>query len=425
MIIMRRLNDYHAVLPRCLAPALRAALSRAPAVVLIGAGQTGKTTLARELVGEARGYVTLDDVEMAERAERDPDTLLDGPGLVTIDEVQRSPRLLLAIKQRVDRNRQAGQFLLIRSSNPALLGRVSESLADRALYKTLMPMTCSERAGGGGCGPWGTLLTSPRDLRGRAVQRMDWRKAALSGGLPPAAVARDAQTRMEWLDRYVRTHLERNLQTLSTIEHLAAFRRLLRTVALRMGRLMNQSDMGRDAGLSQPTAHRYLALVEASHLLYRLPAYTVRQTKRLISAPRLFLCDTGLACFLAGLHTPDELASSDIAGSILENLVLGDLLVWKETLTPAPEVLCWRTSTGKAVAFVIESEGVLVPVEVKAGRRPRLHDANGLDAFLDEYADCAPHGILVHTGDTVEPLSSRVWAVPLSLALGVANDGAP
>jgi hypothetical protein len=252
---------------------------------------------------------------------------------------------------------------------------------------------------------------------------MDWRAAAVGGGFPPAVLARDAPTRTEWLDGYVKTYLERDLQMLSTIEHLADFRRLLRIAALRTGRLMNQSDMARDAGLAQPTAHRYLALLEASHLLHRLPAYAVNRTKRLIKAPRLFLGDTGLACFLAALHTSGQLAASDMAGFILENLVLGDLLAWCETVTPAPEVLYWRTTAGKEVDFVIEREGRLMPVEVKSAGRPRLDDTQGLNAFLDEYPDEARHGILIHTGDVTERLSPRIWAVPLSLALGVTPEG--
>jgi hypothetical protein len=424
MNIIHVMNDFHSPLDRCLTPGLRGALSRSPVVVLTGARQTGKTTLARDILGKRRAYVTLDDVEMADRAEREPDTLLDTSSPLTIDEVQRSPGLLLAIKRRVDRKRQPGQFLLTGSSNLALLGQVSESLAGRAVYKTLMPMTCSEKNGSGGCGPWSELMKSPGDFRDRRARPMDWRQAAVSGGLPPAALARDTQTRTEWLDGYVKTYLERDLQMLSTIEHLADFRRLLRLAALRTARLINQSDLARDAGLSQPTAHRYLGLLEASHLLHRLPAYAVNRSKRLVKAPRLFLCDTGLACFLAGLHTSGQLAASDLAGFILENLVLADLLAWRETLTPAPEVLYWRTTTGKEVDFVIEREGLLMPVEVKAAGRPRLSDTSGLNAFLDEYPESAPHGLLLHTGDAVEALSPRIWAIPLSVALGITDGSA-
>ena len=414
------MNNNHSVLSRSLVPAIKAALSRSPVVVLTGARQTGKTTLARDILGKDRTYVTLDDIEMVERSEREPDALLDTIKPLTIDEVQRSPGLLLAIKRRVDRKRQAGQFLLTGSANLALLGKVSESLAGRAVYKTLMPMTPAELAGTGACGPWDVLLSNPSSFRDDRSRRMDWRNAVLSGGFPRAARASDVEARTEWLNGYVKTYLERDLQMLSTIEHLADFRRLLRMVALRTAKLMNQNEMARDAGLSQPTAHRYLALLETSNLLYRLPAYAVNRTKRLIKAPRLFLCDTGLTCFLAGLHTPQQLSASDLAGSMLENLVLVALLAWRETQTPGPEVLYWRTVAGRKVDFVIELEGRLTPIEVKTSSRPRLDDTHGLNAFLDEYPDSAAHGILIYAGDTVERLTPRIWAIPLSLALGAS-----
>ncbi len=415
------MNDNHLVLGRCLAPNLRSALERTPVVVLTGARQTGKTTLARDVVGEGRTYITLDNLDTAERAEREPDALLDTERPLTIDEVQRSPSLLHAIKRCVDRRRQPGRFLLTGSANLALMGKVSESLAGRAVYKTLMPMTVAETAGRGLCGIWDLIRTDPSALPRGPFPPFEWADAAVAGGFPPSALEPNADARVEWFDGYVRTYLERDLQTLSTIEHLADFRRLLRFLALRTGKLMNQSELARDAGLAQPTAHRYLALLETSHLLVRLPAYAVNRTKRLIKAPRLFLCDSGLACFLAGLHSPARLKAADLSGFIVENLVLADLLAWRETKTPRPEVLYWRTASGQEVDFVVEGDGHLMPIEVKASSRARLEDTNGLLAFIDEYPETAPHAILLYGGRTVERLSGRIWAVPLSLALGMAT----
>lgn len=421
MISIHAMNDIHRNLERCLAPSLRAALRRTPVVVLTGARQTGKTTLVRNWAGKDRRYLTLDDLDTLERAEREPDALLDSDRPMTLDEVQRSPSLLHAIKRRVDLRRNPGQFLLTGSANLALMGKISESLAGRAVYKTLLPMTAAEKAGRGACGIWEVLCKTPSALSRESCPPFDWRKAAVRGGFPPAALGADADARAEWFDGYVRTYLERDLQTLSTIEHLADFRRLLRFAALRTGKLMNQSDLARDAGLSQPTAHRYLGLLETSHILVRLPAYSVNRSKRLVKAPRLFLCDSGLACFLAGLHTADLLGASDQAGFMLENLVLGELLAWRETRTIRPEVLYWRTTSGQEVDFVIEDGGRLTPIEVKAATRVRLDDARGLSAFLAEYPAAASHGILLYAGRTVERLAERVWAVPLSLALGTAN----
>lgn len=394
-------------------------MARSPVVVLTGARQTGKTTLARDILGRGRVYRTLDDMASLEQAQREPDSLVSARQPVTVDEIQRSPDLLLAIKRRVDERRSPGQFLLTGSANLALLARVSETLAGRAVYKTLMPLTGSELAGAGGCGRWSELVQNAEPLESKAAEKHDWAGAILAGGLPPAALSTGAAARTEWFDGYVRTYLERDLQQLASIDNLPDFRRLLRIAALRTGRIVNQSDMARDAGLSQPTAHRYLNLLEASHLLFRLPAYAVNRTKRLIKAPRLFLADPGLACFLAGIHTALQLKASDMFGFLLENLVLGDLLAWRETQTPAPEILYWRTTSGTEVDFVIEHRGMLVAVEVKATAQPRLDHARGLIAFSEEYRKTCRFGILLHTGRDASRLAKSVWSIPLASALGL------
>jgi predicted AAA+ superfamily ATPase len=188
---------------------------------------------------------------------------------------------------------------------------------------------------------------------------------------------------------------------------------------MRTGKLMNQSDIARDAGLAQATAHRYFGLLEVSYLLARVPAYAVNATKRMVKSPRLFMVDTGLACHLAGIATAEQALASDMLGFLAENLVLQDLYAWRETRMPKPEILYWRTTSGKEVDFVIEAGDALLPVEVKISRRARLDDTHGLRAFLDDYPGKAQHGILVYAGETVERLTSKIWAVPFSVALGL------
>jgi hypothetical protein len=420
MIIIHGMNKLAPPLPRYLTAEVERALREFPVVVLTGARQTGKSTLARDLIGgPARDYRTLDDLDLLERAQADPDALVSSSRPLTLDEVQRSPGLLLAIKRAVDKGRRPGRFLLTGSANLALLGKVSETLAGRAIYKVLMPFTCSERLGRGGAGRWDDILGEPGQLEGEHPPFARWPEFALAGGFPPATLAPSPEARATWLEGYVQTYLERDVQALSAIEHLVDFRRLMRILALRSGKVMNQSEMARDAGLPQATAHRYLNLLDASHLLYRVPAYAVNRTKRLIKSPRLFFCDPGLATALAGAHSHREMERAGIAGAMLENLVLADLCTWREAGSPKPEILWWRTASGEEVDFVVERGERLVPIEVKASGRPRPGDIRHLHAFLDEYAGLATHGILLHTGTRAERLSQRVWAIPLALALGV------
>jgi predicted AAA+ superfamily ATPase len=178
----------------------------------------------------------------------------------------------------------------------------------------------------------------------------------------------------------------------------------MRAACLRMGQIVNQTELGRDVALPQPTVHRYLNLLETSYLLVRLPAYAVNRTKRLIKAPKLYWADVGLAMHLAGLREP--------GGAHLENLVLHDLLSWRDGRTARAEILYWRTASGEEVDLVVETDGRLLPIEVKATSRPRLKDAAHLRAFRQEYGDAARVGLLLHTGEAVEWLLPDVLAVP-------------
>jgi hypothetical protein len=398
---------------------VREALSSFPVVVVTGARQTGKSTLIRYLLGPpGREYRTLDDLDLLERASREPESVVGSGRPLTLDEIQRSPELLLAIKRAVDDGGRPGQFLLSGSANLALMGRVSETLAGRAVYLTLHPLTLGERAGKGTAAAWETLLEDPSRMEGEHPPITALAEKLLAGGFPAPALAAKASDRLRWFDGYVRTYVERDLQALASIHNLVDFRRLMRAAVLRSGNVMNQSELARDVGLPQATAHRYLDLLETSCLLHRLPAYAVNRTKRLIKAPKLYFCDTGLAAFLAAVRSGPELARSNLGGALLENLVLTDLLAWREQQLPRPEVLYWRTTAGDEIDLVIETPDRLLPVEVKAASRVRQGDLKSLRVFLEQYDSLAPHGIVLYGGRAAEQLGKRIWAIPLSAVLG-------
>ena len=398
-------------LPRLVGPSLEQRLRVMPAVVVTGARQTGKSTLAHDLTPGNRLYFSLDDLDVLDLARRDPDALLEGDQAVTLDEVQREPDLLHAVKRAIDRVRRPGRYLLTGSANLLLMRRVSESLAGRASYLTLRPMTRREQTGSGQCGIWDQLLSAPetdwpdivREQAGGSHE--DWKALARRGGFPTPALELDRDVDREvWFDGYVRTYLERDLQALSSISALPDFRRLMRVACLRMGQLVNQTDLGRDVALPQSTVHRYLNLLETSYLLVRLPAYAVNRTKRLIKSPKLYWGDTGVA-----LHLTQE---TEPRGAHLENLVLQDLMAWRDSRIERAELFYWRTSVGEEVDFVVETGNNLLPIEVKATARPRLRDAAHLRTFRSEYGEMSKPGLLLHTGDLVDWLTPDVLAAP-------------
>src|SRR5262249_13507153 len=174
----------------------------------------------------------------------------------------------------------------------------------------------------------------------------------------------------------------------------------MRATSLRLGQLVNQTELGRDAALPQPTVHRWLNLLEVSYLLVRLPAYAVNRTKRLIKTPKIYWGDTGVALHLAEEERP--------TGAYLENLVLHDLLAWRDARLERAELSYWRTSIGEEVDFVVESGGKLLPIEVKATTRPRLADTAHLRTFRAEYGKKACAGLLLHTGDLLDWLAPDV-----------------
>ncbi len=380
-----------------------------PAVVVTGARQTGKSTLVQELTPGPRRYLSFDDLDVVDAARRDPEVLVGGSEPVTLDEVQREPAVLRTVKQAIDRQRMPGRFLLTGSANLLLMRQVSESLAGRASYLVLSPMTRREQQGRGQGGIWGDLLDSDEQHWPEIVARQpdepeDWKEVALRGGFPvPALELGTPEERAIWFDGYVTTYLERDLQDLSAVSALSDFRRLMRAACLRLGGMINKTDLARDVALPQTTVHRYLNLLETSLLLVRIPAYAVNRTKRLIKSPKLYWADTGLV-----LH----LAQTAPSGVHLENLVLADLLAWRATRTGHTEVCYWRTTVGAEVDFVVEAGDRLLPIEVKSTPRPTLRDIRHLRAFRAEYPETARPGLLLHTGTAVEWLAPDILAAP-------------
>jgi len=404
------------LLPRQLTAYIERSLSLFPVVVMTGARQTGKSTLARQAEAfAARRYVTLDTALNRELAMREPRALIgeaatDG---LTIDEVQRTPELLLSIKELVDTRRVNGRFLLTGSANLLLLRNVSESLAGRARYLTLWPMTRREQLGLATSGIWSELLAHTRgewpELVGaQNVPTEPWQSLAARGGYPAPALLNSGQhtnaDRQELFAGYTQTYLERDLRDLAAIDSLVDFQRLMRAICLRLGAILNQSDLARDVGIPRSTLQRYLNLLEVSYQLVRVEPYAVNRTKRLVKSPKIYWSDTGLALHLSGENKP--------AGAHLENVVLTDLLAWRETDAARPSILYWRTATGEEVDFVIERHGKLLAVEVKATANPGYNDTKGLRLFLEEYGSDALGGILLHGGEETYWISEGVLAAP-------------
>jgi len=396
-------------LERELTPRLQRALGQMPVVVLSGLRQTGKSTMLQKEVGLAKGrvYRTLDDFATLTAAQANPEALLEDAAI--IDEVQRCPELLLALKRSVDAKRQAGRYILSGSANLALLSRVSETLAGRALYCTLHPMTRREIRGQIDHPPFVIeFIRSPRLPRG-ARQPVSEREV-LAGGLPPACLG--TADPVEWFRGYVQTYVERDVRQLSQITDLVAFRVLAQLAALRTGQVLVISTLARDAKLSAATAGRYVALLEASFLIRRLPPFLKNRSSRLIKSPKLYVVDSGLGAHLAGVTEITTGADGLMRGALFETYAAQNLAALLEAHLPDAQLTYWHEQGRYEVDFVIESGVNVVAIEVKAATRWSEADLAGLRAFVDRTPACVA-AVLAYNGREAVKLDGKFWAIPL------------
>jgi predicted AAA+ superfamily ATPase len=400
---------------RDLTTSIAAALDDLPVVVLTGMRQTGKSTLLRsEAALAGRHYLTLDDFAQLQAVRSDPDAFLEGKDPLTIDEAQRAPELLIAVKRAVDRDRRPGRFLLSGSADLSLLAGVSETLAGRAVYLTLRPFSLRELR----------VRTEepaflPRFFREGKLPR----KAAepvrpgeiLAGGLPPVALAQVRDPSL-WFRGFVQTYLERDVRDLAEVGDLPAFRRFLQLAALRTGQMLNTSELGRDAKLPATTAGRWLSLLETSYAVARLPPFLGNRASRLIKAPKLYAGDAGLAAHLAGVEDLAPAADEPLRGPLYETWVAHNLGSILEAHLPGARLSYWNVQGRHEVDFVVEVGRDCLAIEVKAAARWTEKSLAGLRAFLAATPRCRA-AVLAHNGSDAVKLGDRLFALPLGLLL--------
>lgn len=397
---------------REMSPTIHHALQEMPVVVLTGMRQVGKSTLLRQdPLLKRRRYVSLDDFAQLEAAQRDPEAFVRSDEPLTIDEAQRCPELLVAIKQEVDRRRRPGWFLLSGSANFSLLQGVSESLAGRSVSLTLHPFSRRECLGEAHRPPFVKRFFETPHLPGKIDAPPVQAEDLLKGGMPSVCLEpkRDA---LLWFKGFEQTYLERDVRDLLRLTDLVGFRRLLRLAALRTGKLLVVSELARDAQLTVATATRYLSVIEASFVLHRVPPCLTNKTSRLIKSPKMLSTDAGLACYLAGIHTAEVLEHDDMRGALYETYVAQNLM----GLWPEARLAYWHIQGRHEVDFVIESGRDSLAIEVKAGNRWTDREVGGLSAFLSQAPRCRA-GILAYNGKTAARLGDRLWAIPLGLLL--------
>ena len=404
------------LLPRFLAPVVREALTDTPVVCVVGPRQSGKTTLVQHLAPD-RAFFSLDENNYYQTASLDPSGFVAAlPDAVTVDEVQRVPALLPAIKRAVDRSRRPGRFLLTGSANLLLLPTVTESLAGRMEIVQLQPLTEAEKEHKNGRFLMALLQGALKpNIRPETTTAGPTLAERLVAGGYPEPLTRSPVRARQWHRQYLRGIIERDVREVARVRDARELARMLELLALRSAQLFNASNLANDLGVHRETVEHYVTVLERLFLVRRLPAWHRNTAKRLIRSPKVHLLDSGLAATLADLTVADWLNNRDRMGNLLESFVVQQLSAQAAWTDPDLRFWHYRDKDRVEVDAVITRGRKTWGIEVKAAASVTSRDGRGLARLADQCGKDFERGILFYEGRDIFPLTDkRMLAVPLS-----------
>lgn len=397
-------------------PIVETALADTRVVLIAGPRQAGKTTLARQFSGPDRAYLTLDDAGALSAAKADPVGFVRGLNRAVIDEVQRAPELILAIKESVDRDDAPGRFLLTGSANLATVPAIADSLAGRMAVVPLLPFAQSE------------IRSTPGHLLDRlfageepatgedAIFGDDLLETVLRGGYPEVLRRATPARRVAWLEDYVALILDRDVRDIANIDQLDRLPRLLDVLAEHAGQLVNHSSFGAALGLSSVTAQKYVAILERLFLIRTLAPWSNNRLSRLIKTPKLHFLDTGLLASLREDVSEALRENRTRYGALLESFVVSELLKLASWSDRRFSFSHYRTKDQDEVDVVIEDRrGRIVGIEVKASATVKTEDFRGLRQLQEAVGGRFVRGLVLHDHDRVTPFGEKLQAAPLSI----------
>ena len=414
------MNAPQKLYPRLIAARVVEALSDTPVVLMAGPRQAGKTTLARQIAVQHPDlrYFTLDDELTLLAVREDPVGMIRRLDRAIIDEIQRVPSLLLAIKKTIDEDRRPGRFLLTGSAQLMTLPTVADSLAGRMETLTLLPLSQSELHGA--TSNWldqvfaGHLPQLSTVLVGDALVDAVW-----GGGYPEALSRTTPRRRTAWARQYLEALVQRDVRDVAGIERLDPLPRFLRALAQLSGQMCNYSQLGGQVGLDHKTAARYVGVFEQMYLLRRVEVWASNRLNRLVKTPKIQFIDSGLLSSLVDF-TP-ALARRDRPrfGKLLETFVYGELLKQTTTAEGDYQLLYYRDHDQFEVDLIVENAGgQLVGVEIKSAASVTAGDLRGLKRLASVAGDQFEMGVILYDGTETLPLGERLWAAPLSTLWG-------
>ena len=400
--------------PRFVERRVREALDDTRVVLVSGPRQSGKTTLAQQIASDAMPFITLDDATTLRAASTDPVGFVRGFDRVVIDEVQRAPDLILAIKTAVDADSRPGRFLLTGSADLMTLPRVADSLAGRMAIVRLLPLAQAELRGALPDFLDRAFAGQPPTFRTPVVGN-SLVETVLTGGYPEALTRSGWRRRRDWHLDYVEAIVQRDVRDIARIEQLGSMPRLLRILAGHSGQLVNYSGFGAPLGMNHVTTRKYVGILENLFLVHTLLPWYTNALKRVTKLPKLHFLDAGLLASLKGL-TPERLRLDRTPfGPLLETFVLGELLKLASWAEDRYAFSHFRDKDRNEVDIVIEDGlGRIVGVEVKASATVSQGDFAGLSRLATATRDSFALGLVLYDHEYTVPFGERMFAAPLS-----------
>jgi predicted AAA+ superfamily ATPase len=369
---------------RSLTPYIQQMAKKYPVVTLLGPRQSGKTTLVRSAFPH-KVYVNMEDAENRALAALDPKAFMQRyPEGAIFDEVQRTPHLLSYIQVRVDELDQKGMFILTGSHQAELHSAVAQSLAGRTSILRLLPLSLSEMRNANITDSLETIM--------------------LKGGYPK--IYKENLPISNAYSSYCQTYVERDVRQILQIKDIIQFERFIKLTASRIGQLINYASLAADVGVSAMTIKEWIAVLEATYILVRLEPYFENFGKRMIKSPKIYFTDTGLACYLLGIDTPEQLVHDPLYGNVFENWVILELMKGRYNQGIDPRFYFYRDVSGKEVDLLMQQGSSLIPIEIKSSKTFSTSFLEGLHYFHEQAPKRAVGGIIIYGGDQTQQLGT-------------------
>ncbi|WP_446830931.1 ATP-binding protein [Candidatus Foliamicus sp.] len=390
------------------------ALTDTPVVLIVGPRRAGKTTLVKKMGEAGRSYITLDDQTVLQAAQSDPAGFIRGLDRATIDEIQRVPELLLAIKKTIDEDYRPGRFLLTGSANVLTLPRVADSLAGRMETLRMLPLARAEIEGR-------TPTFLERLFEGKlqnqrnAIVGDELVSAVLLGGFPEAIARARERRRQDWAGSYLTSILTRDLRDVADVEKLTQLPRFVRLLAEHSGQLANYSQFGAGISVSHKTGQRYVGLLEQVFLIATLQPWFTNALKRIVKTPKLHFLDSCLLASARGLTFDRVKADRGSFGALLESFVFSEVLKLMTASDLRLTPYHFRDRGMREVDIVLErDDGMIAGVEVKASATVKSGDFTGLRALAEACGKRFAFGVVLYDSMELVPFSDKLAAAPVS-----------